>query len=131
MGLDKTTVDSLKGVGPALVSKLSKIGVSSLQDVLFHLPFRYEDRTRVTPIAAVKPGDAVVLEGEVISCDIGFGRRRSLLAYLQDGSGRMGLRFSILPRLNRITSLQSRQYAVMEKFDVAPRDWKSIIPNIT
>ena len=93
MGLDKTAVNSLKGVGPALASKLSKIGVSSLQDVLFHLPFRYEDRTRVTPIAAVKPGDTVVLEGEVISSDISFGRRRSLLAYLQDGSGRIGLRF--------------------------------------
>ena len=57
MGLDKTAVTSLKGIGPALANKLAKIGISNLQDVLFHLPFRYEDRTRVTPIAAVKPGD--------------------------------------------------------------------------
>ncbi len=93
MGLDKSAVGSLHGIGPAFASKLAKIGVHTLQDVLFHLPFRYEDRTHVTPIATVKPGDAVVLEGEIVSCEVAFGRRRSLLAYLQDGSGRIGLRF--------------------------------------
>jgi ATP-dependent DNA helicase RecG len=93
MGLDKSPVDSLKGIGPALAGKLARIGVHTLQDVLFHLPFRYEDRTRITPIAAAIPGRTVVLEGEIIACDIAFGRRRSLLAYLQDSSGRIALRF--------------------------------------
>ena len=93
MGLDKSAVDSLKGIGPALAGKLAKIGVHTLQDVLFHLPFRYEDRTRITPIAAATPGKTVVLEGEIIACDIAFGRRRSLLAYLQDSTGRIALRF--------------------------------------
>lgn len=93
MGLDKSAVDSLKGIGPALAGKLAKIGVHTLQDVLFHLPFRYEDRTRITPIAAATPGKTVVLEGEIIACDISFGRRRSLLAYLQDSTGRIALRF--------------------------------------
>lgn len=93
MGLDKYPVDSLKGIGPALAGKLAKIGVHTLQDVLFHLPFRYEDRTRITPIAAATPGKTVVLEGEIIASDIAFGRRRSLLAYLQDGTGRIALRF--------------------------------------
>ncbi|MFP6807870.1 MAG: ATP-dependent DNA helicase RecG [Pseudomonadales bacterium] len=93
MDLDHSPVDSLKGVGPALAEKLSKIGVTSLQDVLFHLPFRYEDRTRITEIAAVKPGDVVVLEGDIISADVAFGRRRSLLATLEDRTGRISLRF--------------------------------------
>ncbi len=86
-------VTTLKGVGPALAKKLQKLGINSIQDVLFHLPFRYEDRTRVTPIGAAQTGDAVVLEGEIVACDIAYGRRRSLLAYLQDSTGKIGLRF--------------------------------------
>lgn len=86
-------VSALKGVGPALAKKLDKLGISSVQDVLFHLPFRYEDRTRVTPIGAVKAGASFVLEGEIVACDVAFGRRRSLLAYLQDNTGKIGLRF--------------------------------------
>ena len=80
MELDQHPVDSLKGVGPALAGKLEKIGVNTLQDVLFHLPFRYEDRTKITPIGAAAIGESVVLEGEIIASDITFGRRRSLLA---------------------------------------------------
>lgn len=88
-----TDVTSLKGVGTALKSKLARLGIENLQDVLFHLPFRYEDRTRVTPIAAARPGESYVLEGEIIACDVAYGRRRSLLAYLEDSTGRIGLRF--------------------------------------
>jgi ATP-dependent DNA helicase RecG len=93
MELDQHPVDSLKGVGPALAEKLKKIGVNSLQDVLFHLPSRYEDRTRITPIGAAVVGETVVLEGEIIASDIAFGRRRSLLVYLEDNSSRIALRF--------------------------------------
>ncbi|MBO6655968.1 MAG: hypothetical protein JJ934_03695, partial [Pseudomonadales bacterium] len=46
-------VGTLRGIGPALEKKLARLGIETLQDVLFHLPFRYEDRTRVTPIGAV------------------------------------------------------------------------------
>ena len=86
-------VEKLKGVGPALASKLSRLGIDTVQDVLFHLPFRYEDRTQVTPIGAAHPGESFVLEGEVVACDVTYGRRRSLLAYLQDRTGTIGLRF--------------------------------------
>lgn len=86
-------VTSLKGVGPALGKKLAKLGIETIQDVLFHLPFRYEDRTRITPIGACRPGESYVMEGEIVACEVAYGRRRSLLAYLQDGSGKIGLRF--------------------------------------
>ena len=68
----------LSGVGPSLAQKLERIGLASLQDLLFHLPARYEDRTRVTTIGEVRLGQNVVLEGRVISTDVTFGRRRSL-----------------------------------------------------
>ncbi len=91
--LENASVSSLKGVGPALTEKLARVGIFSLRDVLFHLPLRYEDRTRLTAIAAVQPGQQVVLEGQVIACEISFGKRRSLLVHLQDASGTIALRF--------------------------------------
>ena len=91
--LAEVKVSTLKGVGPALVNKLSKLGIASIQDILFHLPFRYEDRTRVTPISKVRPGESYVLEGEITACELAFGRRRSLLVRLQDATGTISLRF--------------------------------------
>lgn len=92
-GLDQVSVTALKGVGSQLALKLQKLGINSLQDLLFHLPLRYMDRTRVTPIAALQPLANVVIEGEVRASDVVFGRRRSLLCRLQDGTGTVSLRF--------------------------------------
>ena len=90
---EKQSVTTLKGVGPSLARKLQRLGIETLQDVLFHLPFRYEDRTRVTPVGAARAGETAVFEGNVVACDVTYGRRRSLLAYLQDDTGKIGLRF--------------------------------------
>ncbi|MES9904357.1 MAG: ATP-dependent DNA helicase RecG, partial [Sedimenticola sp.] len=92
-GLDLLPVTSLKGVGPRNGGKLAKAGIETVQDILFHLPLRYQDRTRITPIATLRPGDQAVIEGVVDGSDIRFGRRRSLLVQLSDSSGTMVLRF--------------------------------------
>ena len=86
-------VTALKGVGEALAEKLAKVGLETLQDVLFHLPLRYQDRTRIVPIGALRPGQDAVVEGTVAGADVVMGRRRSLLVRLQDGSGSLSLRF--------------------------------------
>ena len=86
-------VQQLRGVGPKLAAKLADCGVHQVEDLLFHLPLRYQDRTRVTPVAAANEGDDVVIEGEIRVADVVFGRRRSLVARLQDGSGLISLRF--------------------------------------
>ena len=91
--LAATPVTALKGVGAALAEKLARVGLETLQDVLFHLPLRYQDRTRVVPIGALRPGQDAVVEGVVSGADIVMGRRRSLLVRLQDGSGTLSLRF--------------------------------------
>jgi len=91
--LDQISVTALKGVGASLAEKLAKIGLFSLQDVLFHLPTRYMDRTRVTPIGGLQPNVNAVIEGEVRACDIVFGKRRSLVVRMQDGTGSITLRF--------------------------------------
>lgn len=92
-GVDATPVTALKGVGPRNAEKLAKIGITTVQDILFHLPFRYQDRTRITPLGSLRPGDQAVVEGVVDATDIRFGRRRSLLVRLSDGTGSITLRF--------------------------------------
>ena len=88
-----TSLTVLKGIGPALEEKLNRLGLRSVEDVLFHLPLRYQDRTRVTPIGALRPGLDAVIEGVVVAADVVMGRRRSLLCRIQDGSGTLSLRF--------------------------------------
>lgn len=91
--LAQVEVTALKGVGKQLADKLAKLHIHSVQDLLFHLPLRYMDRTRVTPIGGLQPLANVVIEGEIRACDVAFGRRRSLVCRLQDGTGLMTLRF--------------------------------------
>jgi len=86
-------VTSLRGVGPRMQARLAEAGIEQVQDLLFHLPLRYQDRTRVTPIGALQPGTDVVVEGEIRVADIAFGRRRSLVCRLQDDTGTLTLRF--------------------------------------
>ena len=69
---------SLHGVGPRLESSLGQLGIHTAQDLLFHLPYRYEDRTRILPIGSLYPGAAVQVEGEVEHSAIVRGRRAML-----------------------------------------------------
>jgi ATP-dependent DNA helicase RecG len=80
-------------VGTRNAERLARIGIHTVQDVLFHLPLRYQDRTRVVPIGALRPGDQAVIEGEIQLSDIKFGRQRMLLCRLSDGTGAITLRF--------------------------------------
>lgn len=91
--LATVSLQYFKGIGPQVAQKLSKIGLHTAQDVLFHLPYRYQDRTRITPMAFLKPGEHAVIEGQVVKHQIQFGRKRSLVCTMRDGSGALTLRF--------------------------------------
>lgn len=91
--LSDQSVSTLKGVGPAVADKLAKLKITSLQDVLFHLPIRYEDRTRITPIGHMRPGFSGLIEASVQDAQVQFGKRRSLRVRVSDPSGLITLRF--------------------------------------
>ena len=91
--LDDLEVGVLRGVGAALAQRLAHLDIHTLQDLLFHLPHRYEDRSRILPIGSLQIGDSGVVEGEVAASDIVMGRRRSLQVTLRDQSGFLVLRF--------------------------------------
>jgi ATP-dependent DNA helicase RecG len=86
-------VTALRGVGEALAAKLGKLGIETVQDLLFLLPLRYEDRTRTVPIGTLRAGERAVVEGEIELAEIAFRRRRQLLVRISDGSGFLTLRF--------------------------------------
>jgi ATP-dependent DNA helicase RecG len=85
-------VTILKGVGPGVTKKLAQLGIFTVQDVLFHLPLRYQDRTKISPIDQVNPGNQVLIHGEILSSAPTLGRRRSLITVVSDGTGRLTIR---------------------------------------
>ena len=91
--LQSKPVTVLRGVGPRAAQRLANLGIETVQDLLFHLPTRYQDRTRVVPIGSLRPGDEAVIEGVVDLAEIKFGRRRMLLVRISDGTGALTLRF--------------------------------------
>ena len=80
-------------LSPVIVQKLLKLGLSRSQDLLLHLPLRYEDETRLTPISELIDGVPTQIEGNVIDCTVAFRPRRQLVVKLADSSGEMWLRF--------------------------------------
>lgn len=91
--LAQIPVTTLKGVGPGMASKLEKIALVSLQDLLFHLPLRYEDRTRITSVRDLVPGIYTNIIGEITQNQIIQGKRRMMLVTINDGTGSVNLRF--------------------------------------
>jgi ATP-dependent DNA helicase RecG len=86
-------VTMLPGVGGKLADKLHKLDIANVADLLFHLPLRYQDRTRVLPIGALRPEMECTIQGQIEIAQVQFGRRRSLMVRLADGTGALFLRF--------------------------------------
>lgn len=91
--LAKLPISALKGVGPSMAEKFEKLGLFSVQDLLFHLPLRYEDRTRVTAIRDLMPGVYTNIIGQITNNQVVLGKRRMLVVTINDGSGSVDLRF--------------------------------------
>ena len=94
----RSPATALKGVGRALAAKLEKLGVDRIEDLLFLLPLRYEDRTELVRFGALVPGTRCLVSGEVLLAETVFRGRRSLLVRLGDGSGQLTLRFFYFSR---------------------------------
>jgi len=98
--LEYQSVEVLRGVGPAVAAKLEKLGIYRVQDLLFHLPLRYEDRTRVIAMGSLQHGQHAVIEGVIEHAEVRYGGKRrggrsgrSLLCHVADGTGSVLLRF--------------------------------------
>jgi ATP-dependent DNA helicase RecG len=92
-GFADTSVTVLSGIASRVAARLQRLGIETVQDLLFHLPSRYEDRTQLIPLGAVQAGNEVMIQGTVELSEVRFGRRRMLLTRISDGTGFMTLRF--------------------------------------
>ncbi len=91
--LSKIPLTTLKGVGDKVAKKLEKLGLVTVNDAIFHLPARYEDRTQIYRIAHVRPGISGHFQVTVDNADIKYGRKRMLVCRVRDETGTMTLRF--------------------------------------
>ncbi|QIQ21532.1 ATP-dependent DNA helicase RecG [Zophobihabitans entericus] len=91
--LNHIQVSSLSGIGAASLAKFHKLNIYTVQDLLLHFPFRYENRANTASIGEALPGQYVTLEGNVLTTGITFGRRRMLVSKISDGTGVLTMRF--------------------------------------
>ena len=119
---------SLRGVGPAVAERLARLGIERPLDLLFLLPQRYEDRTRVAPLGSLRPGQRVVIEGEIAVADVAFRRRRSLLVRLTDNTGQLTLRFFHFSRAQQANLAAGKRLRCYGEVRPGPMGYEMVHP---
>jgi len=128
MDIASLPVTTLKGVGPKLADKLKRLGLHTVQDVLFHLPLRYQDRTRVLPMGGLRPGMEAVVEGEIELADVVFRGRRSLICRVSDGTGHLHLRFFYFSAAQQANLTRGRRLRLFGEVRFGPAGLEMVHP---
>jgi ATP-dependent DNA helicase RecG len=126
----KDPVLRLSGVGPSVAESLAKLGLLTIRDLVFHLPARYQDRTRITPIAAARPQTEVVVEGQIETSHVQFGKRRSLVCRIGDDTGDLGLRFFYFNRAQQLRLEVGRRVRCFGEVRRGPQLLEMVHPEI-
>ena len=123
------SVRMLNGVGPAVAEKLKRLEIYNIQDVLFHLPLRYEDRTKLTALGSLQLGQQALVEGIIDHCEIKYGGsgRRSLLCYLSDNTGTVVLRFFHFNKAQQNNLSNGKRLRCFGEVRRGPADRKSVV----
>ena len=121
-------VTALAGVGPRVAEHLARLGITTVRDVIYHLPIRYQDRTRLTPLARVMPKLEVVIEGRIISNQLQYGRRRSLVIHLEDATGTLALRFFYFNREQQLRFAVGRTLRCFGEVRHGPKELEMVHP---
>jgi len=85
-------IQNIRGVGPKIADTLSNLGIYQVEDAVFHLPYKYEDRTNLTPIGDAPYETPLLIEGEIVKSTVVFRGRRMLITEIFDGTGRLTMR---------------------------------------
>ena len=122
--LSNISLKHLKGVASKQGERLAKLGIYNIQDMLLHLPLRYEDRTRLISIGSLQAGMQCVIEGRIEISEVVPSRKRMLVCRLSDGTGSIDLRFLISTLISKSSLFEVQKSVVFLKSDVADNDWK-------
>jgi ATP-dependent DNA helicase RecG len=131
MDISALPVTALKGVGPKLKDKLARLGLFTVQDALFHLPLRYQDRTRLTPIGSLRPGREALFAGTIDLADVGYRKRRSLMVRVSDGSGHVHLRFFYFNAQQQANLARGRRIRCFGEVRFGPSGYEIAHPEYT
>jgi ATP-dependent DNA helicase RecG len=130
LALHERPIACLRGVGPALAERLKRLGINTVQDLLFTLPRHYEDRTQRTALGSLIPGMTALVEADVVLADIIQGRRRALLVRLRDGSGGLTLRFYHFRQSQKDSYSKGQRLRVFGEVRAGPAGPEMIHPEV-
>ncbi len=82
-----TALTALRGIGSVAEASLNKLGINSIEDLLFHFPLRYKDKTRIRHIDELRIGEEALIEGVLESARVAYEGRRVFIAVVRDASG--------------------------------------------
>ena len=140
-----TPLQYLKGVGPRRSADLERAGLLTIEDLLYRFPIRYEDRSRLRPIASLRPGEVASFVGRILSCGLRSTRRpgfKIFEALVGDASGGVRAIWLNQPFLRDVFSpgqhvvfygplemrghgglqLTNPQYEILDDEDIVPRE---------
>ena len=100
-------VHQLQGVGNAAAALLEKLNIFTTDDLLFHLPRDYEDRSTIIAMNQLQVGRSYLMEGVVKSIEMPPGKRQSMAILLQDDFGKVTLRFYLFIKHSQIEHEQA------------------------
>jgi ATP-dependent DNA helicase RecG len=123
-------VERLPGAGPRIAELFTRLGIRSIRELLFHLPARYQDRTRLAPLGSLRHGSEVVVEGTVQSAQVHFGRRRALLCRIADDSGTLTLRFFYFNRSQQLRLEAGRRVRCFGEVRRGPQSLEMVHPEV-
>jgi len=126
--LSQVPLSTFKGVGPSLAEKLEKIGLLSAQDMLFHLPLRYEDKTRITTVRDLLVGTSTNIIGEITDNQITHGKRRMMVVTLNDGTGNLQLCFFSFSASQRNSLAVGKNIRCYGEVKRGPRGYQIVHP---
>lgn len=129
MKLEQTPVTVLKGVGAKLAEKLERLDIHTLQDLLFHLPLRYEDRTHIWPMSDLLPGIHACVCGIIQKVDTHFGRRKILNCRISDGNGSITLVFFNFNQGQKNAMQEGMQIRAFGEIRRGKHSWEIVHPD--
>ncbi|MGB0494709.1 MAG: ATP-dependent DNA helicase RecG [Kangiellaceae bacterium] len=130
MKLSQISVETLKGVGAKVAEKLNNLGIKSIEDLLFHLPTRYQDRSRIHPIASLLHGQTAQVFAEIECADIAFGKKRSLVCKVSDGTGTLDIRLFFFSMAQKKAFVRGEYVQIYGQVSRAGRGVSMIHPEI-
>ena len=90
--VEELPVTEVSGITPQLASRLEKLGIFQIKDLLFHFPIRYQNRTEVVPLGSLDARQTALISGQIASSSVQFRGRRSLIVRITDGTGSLYMR---------------------------------------